>query len=156
MSPFQVLHAEAVHGDKIAMEIFRIVEDCGAFIPRAASIKGTAKIGEIVSASAVQRVYKVHGEACLRRVVSIAVAASCKPITTTIIYALQILLTHEMFAASQKMRDSQLADALHSVGDLEKASLSHGADLGINRYSAGARLIAEMAKEHAKSMVAAQ
>lgn len=141
MSPLQILHAEAVAGAGEAFNIFRIVEDCGAFVPRSPSVK--PKEGEVVAAGPIRRVFKQNGEGMLRRVVSIAVAASCKPITSTVIFSLQILLSHSMFEAARLMRDSQIADALHSIKDFERAAALAGSTAGINRYSAGARLIAE-------------
>jgi hypothetical protein len=147
MSPFQILHAEAAAGGAEAVILLDIVKRAGAFIPRSMPQKGKARPGEIIAVEALRRITKGSAAQHLERIVRIAVMASCAPATTTVIRALQMIMTEAYFAETAKLGDAPIADALHSIKDFEFEAASHAGAALISRYRAGAILIAEAAAQ---------
>ncbi len=146
MSPAQLLYAEATARDAEASAVLEIAERVGASIPRQPTQKGRAKPGEVAAVTALRRVYRSSPKV-LEKSLRIAVRASCAPITATVIFALQIILSTKPFDDVARFDETRIADALFSFRDFEAEAEKAAANAGMSRYRAGAGLIAERARE---------
>lgn len=145
MTPFQVFHAEAAAKDKQAMEVLKIVVECGASIPRSQPAKGRAGVGTIVCVGEVRRAYRKQGPDVLRRVLRIAVAAKHAPITRTAVRGLSILLTEPFFERAARMSDDQLAGALEALPDIDFSARVAAEEAGTTHSRMAAQMIAAKA-----------
>lgn len=141
MSPLQIFHAEVVANDKAAIEILKSAIRNGANIPRSIPVKGKSQPGDLVSVSAVRRVYSADGIDKLDRVIKIAVASGVHPINSTLIYALQYIVKGGPFEDAQQAADEDIARAIAAISNLEACAASMAADCGVNRFRAAASLI---------------
>ena len=141
MTMFQLIHAEFVAGGKTAATIFRIVEGSGAFIPRNMPSRTSARAGEVVAISAIRAVLKTRGEEALRRVIEVAVAAGCAPITATVIRSIDMLFSAPVFAELSALPDARIAAALKSIEKFEDSARRHSSLTGWGIYRAGVKLI---------------
>jgi hypothetical protein len=145
MTPFQILHAEAVAGGSEAKTLLEVAAQMGASIPRQAPRKSDAKPGEIVCVSEMRTILRVHGPGDLARIIRIAVLASCAPVTTTIARSLRSIVAAPPFRATAALPDKKIADALHSLDNFEQLCEREAAQTGRSKYSVGALLIARAA-----------
>lgn len=138
MSPMQVFHGEVAAGNPDAIEIMRIVTAAGGRVPRNPVCRRDAKVGDVVSVAELQRVYGGHGADMLRQIISIAVEGRCKPISTTVLRAIRMLLTEPQY---EGVRRDDLVTALMARPDIEQAAQRFGAETSQDRHSAAAVIL---------------
>lgn len=155
MTPYQILHAEAVAGGKDARTIFEIITRAGGSIPRYAPQKGKAKPGEIVCVSEMRAILRMNGPRVLERVVRIAVQARCAPVTMVVARSLRQLLVLPSAKATASLPDETIAEGLRSIADFDVVCERDGAQTGHSKYSAGIALIVRAASRAARRIGAA-
>lgn len=143
MSPLQLFHAEVAAGVESAIEMLRVVKAAGATVPRSPPKKGTEEPGTVVAIGPARRVLSAMGADDTERLLWIAVTSGIKPISSTVIYALQLLLREEVFAEASGRPCLDIARALGSIDDFERKAQEAAGITGQNRYRAGAKLIAD-------------
>lgn len=155
VSQLQMFHAELAAMKPEPMAIYRIAIEAGARIPKVQPKKGHEAVGDIVSVTAVRRVYRVRGPEVLRRVIDIAMAMQARPITTTLVYGLEYLVGNPAFADCAVRADAAIAEALRDLGDYERAAQREATATKQNRYRALAMLVAShhrIAREQARAV----
>jgi hypothetical protein len=145
MTPFQILHAEAVAGGKEAVNILAIATRAGATVPRNPPQKGRTKPGEIACVSELRKIFRGAGPDVLDRVLRIAVLASCNPITTTVARSIRTCITAPSLKSCGALPDKKIADALHSIRDFDSVAEREAAEAGRTKYGVGALLISRAA-----------
>jgi hypothetical protein len=143
MSPLQIFHAQLVAGDKDALGILRCVVKAGATVPRSPPLKGKEKAGELATVTPLYRMFKARGADHVERVVHIAVLSGRAPITSTILYGLDIALTMEPANddyVTSELTDEEIAYTLARI-DVEKEAAAEAAANDISRYHALAGII---------------
>lgn len=145
MTPAQILYGDAASGQKEAVDILRVVARAGAEVPRLPVNKNYAKPGQITAVGDLRKFYAASGAELVGRSIQIAVASRVVPITSTVVQALRFILTEQRFKAVAELADSQIADALASLKNLEATSQHFAAETGQSRFRAAAAMIARAA-----------
>lgn len=144
MSQLQLFHAQLVAGDKDALGILRCVVKAGATVPRSTPKKGAAKPGEIVTVTPLQRMWKTRAPEYIERVIRIATLSGKTPISSTLLYGLNIALSleaaDETLCPISELDDEEFVRALANV-DVERQAAEVAAGAGIDRYHALASII---------------
>lgn len=143
MSPFQIIHAEAAAGDKIAQEVLALGQKTGAVIPRSAPAAGKAKPGTILSIADLRQAVAAGDSAVIERVLRIAVMIEAKPLPRLVFRALRMLLSAPHFAHVSKRPDSAIANAIDDVEILNELARERAAQTGEPNVRACASIIAE-------------
>lgn len=147
ISPLQVFHAELAAGDKVALGILRAAVKAGVEIPRNPPAKGKAKPGEVVSVSALRHLYAGNRADHLQRALTIAKLSKVKPINSTLLRAIDLVLRETAYRAAAKLTDEQLGHAIEGIGNLEKEAEIAAAEMDCSKYRAAAALIANHCEE---------
>lgn len=145
MSPLQVFHAEVTAKDPTAVAILKVAVAVGVSFPRSVPAKGYAKPGQCVSVTAARRIFKVGGGGVLRQVLNIAALSKAAPIGTTLLYGLDVIVRDPLFASLSSKSDEEIAAAVASIANLERAANTYAVESGRNRFSSCAVLIAKAA-----------
>lgn len=144
MTPLQIFHAEVVAGDKAATGILKTAIRAGATIPRSPPTKDKAKPGEVVSMSALRKLW-AHGKPeHMERVLRIAVMSG-KPLNSLLLRGIHLALLetephHEDLCPISELTDEEIA--WHTARlNIEKQADEVAADAECSRYDALATLI---------------
>lgn len=154
MSPFQIFHASVVAGDTIAVGVHGVATQTGAVIPRTLPPKHRAKPGCIISVNEALRVYKTQGPDIVRRIFTVAVAAEAAPLPRAAFRGLETIFTSALFVDTSRLKDSQIANGLKSLGieGFDALVRSQALETGKPMGRAAADLIAgacEIKRDHA-------
>lgn len=146
MTPAQVFHAEYAAGGEEARAIQAAAEAAGCSIPRNMPLRGKAKPGEITAIAEARACYRKGGAEMLSRILRIAKAAQCVPVAETVIRALRIIFTDDLFGDVAVLPDDEIAAALLTFESFDAEARAHGAETDQSRFWAGALLIANKTK----------
>lgn len=149
MTPAQIFYGEVAAGDNKAADLLDIIVKAGATVPRSAVTKLTAKAGHITAINDLRKVHAKHGRACTARLLKIAVASGVKPLTTTVIRALAMLLTEPRFAPVAQLPDADVSAALASFKNVESEAQVRASETEQSRFRSLALMLEECIKKDA-------
>jgi hypothetical protein len=138
MSSLQVFHGEVAAGSHEASEILRLVDEAGGRVPRNPVGRRDARVGDVVSIAELEHIYGGHGGEKLKEIIRIAVEGRCRPISTTVLRAIRMLVTEPQY---EDVRRDDLVTALMARPDIEQAAIRFGMETNQGRHAAAAVIL---------------